>query len=49
MKIECAMWNEKIDGLATNHNPISLPKQKQIWILYAKKMEFKIDLKDVSW
>jgi hypothetical protein len=50
MKIKCVMQNEYINGLAINHNPIPLPKQKRMQVLDAKKIEssFKIDLKDVS-
>jgi hypothetical protein len=44
------MQNERIDGLATNHSPASLPKQKRMRALHAKEMESfsKIDLKDVE-
>jgi hypothetical protein len=44
------MRNEQIDGLAINHSPTPLPKQKQMRALEAKEMESssKIDLKDVS-
>jgi hypothetical protein len=51
VKIECAMRNEDIDGLAINHSLAPLPKQKWMWILDAKEMESssKIDIRDVSW
>jgi len=51
LKVNCAMWNEQIDGLAISHNPAPLPKQEQMRALEAKEMESssKIDLKDVSW
>jgi hypothetical protein len=51
VKINCAMWNERIDGLAISHSPTPLPEQEQMRALEAKEMESssKIDLKDVSW
>jgi hypothetical protein len=51
VKVECAMRNEQMDGLTTNHIPTPLPEQKQMQALDAKEMESssKISLKDVSW
>jgi hypothetical protein len=51
MKIECAMQNEQINDLATNHSPFPLPEQEQMWGLNVKEMESssKIDLRDMSW
>jgi hypothetical protein len=51
VKVKCAMWNEQIDGLTTNHNPDPLPKQKHMRVLDVKEIESssKIDLRDVSW
>ncbi len=45
------MRNEWIDGLATNHSPVPLPKQEQMGALDVEEMESssKIDLRDVSW
>ncbi len=45
------MWNEQIDGLATNHNPTPLFEQEWMWALDVEEIESlsKIDLKDVSW
>jgi len=50
MNVKCAMWNEWINGLTTNHSHAPLPEQKQMWIIDAKEIEssFKIDLKHVS-
>jgi len=50
-KVDCAMRNKWIDGLAINHSLAPLPKQEQMWALDAKEMESssKINLKDVSW
>jgi hypothetical protein len=42
MKVECAMQNERIDGLVINHSPAFLPKQKRMQALNVKEM-------DVSW
>jgi hypothetical protein len=39
VKIKCVMWNEQIDGLAINLNPVPLPKQKWMWAIEAEKME----------
>jgi len=51
VQVICAMWNKRIDGLATNHIPTPLPKQEQMWALDAKEMESssKISVKDVLW
>jgi hypothetical protein len=51
VKVECAMENEQIDDLTTNHNPAPLPEQEWMQALDVKKMEspLKIDLRDVSW
>jgi hypothetical protein len=51
MNVKCAMQNEWIDGLTTNHNHAPLPEQKQMRVLDAKEIKSfsKIDLKDVSW
>jgi len=50
-KLKCAMWNEQINGLATNHSPATLHKQKQMRALDVEEMESssKIDLRDVLW
>jgi hypothetical protein len=50
MKVECAMQNKQINGLATNHSPTPLPEQEWMWVVDGKEMmsSFKIDLKDVS-
>jgi hypothetical protein len=49
VKVECVMWNKQIDGLAINHSPTPLSKQKQMWVLHVEEMESssKIDLKEV--
>ncbi len=51
MKVKCAMQNEWINGLTTNHSPTRLPKQERMQALNVKEMEssFKINLKDVLW
>jgi hypothetical protein len=52
VNIKCAMQNEQIDGLTTNHTPNPLPKQKWMRALDVEEMESssKInDLRDVSW
>jgi hypothetical protein len=38
MKIKCAMQNEGLNGLTTNHSPTPLPKQEQMWALDAEEM-----------
>ncbi len=48
MKIECAMWNERIDGLASYHSLEPLPKQEQMWVLDVKEMESSSKI-DVLW
>jgi len=30
MKVKCAMQNEQIDSLSTNHSPTPLPEQEQM-------------------
>jgi hypothetical protein len=49
MKVECAMRNEQINGLATNHNLVPLFEQEQMQALDANEMKssFKINLRDV--
>jgi len=51
VEIECAMRNERIDGLTINHYVAPLPKKEWMWTLDVKEMESssKIDLKDVLW
>jgi hypothetical protein len=51
VKVKYAMQNKQIDGLATNHNPAPLPKQKRMRNLDVEEMESysKIYLRDVSW
>jgi hypothetical protein len=51
VKVECAIQNEQIDGLTSNHSLTPLPKQERMGALDAKEMESssKIDIKDVSW
>ncbi len=51
MKVECAMRNEQINGLATNHNLVPLFEQEQMQALDANEMKssFKINLRDVLW
>jgi hypothetical protein len=51
VKIECAMQNEWIDGLITNHSLAPLPEQEQMGAPNVEEMESssKIDLRDVSW
>jgi hypothetical protein len=51
VKVECAMKNEQINDLATNHNHALLLEQKQMCVLDVEQMESssKIDLRDVSW
>ncbi len=39
VKVKCAMENERIDGLTTNHNPAPLPEQKRMQVLDVEKME----------
>ncbi len=50
VKIQCAMWNEQIQGLTINSSSTPLPKQEQMWALDDEEMESssKIGLKDVS-
>jgi hypothetical protein len=47
VKVECAMWNEQINGLVINHSLVPWPEQEQMLALKAKNMEssFKIDLR----
>jgi hypothetical protein len=33
MKIKCAIQNEQIDGLTTNHSLATLPKQERMQVL----------------
>jgi hypothetical protein len=49
--MKCAMQNEWVDGLTTNHSPTPLPERKQMQALHAEEMESssKINLRDVSW
>jgi hypothetical protein len=51
VKVKCAMQNEWIDGLATNHSPTPLLEQKRMRVLDVEKIESssKMYLKDVSW
>jgi len=51
VKIECAIWNERINGLTINHSLALLAKQKQTHALDVEEMESfkKVNLKDVSW
>ncbi len=51
VKVNCAMQNERIDGLVTNHILTPLPEQELMWVLDDEEMESfsKISLKDVSW
>jgi hypothetical protein len=50
VKVECAIQNKYIDGLAINHNPAPLPKEEQMQVLDVDERESfsKIDLNDVS-
>jgi hypothetical protein len=49
MKVKCAMQNQQIDGLITNHNHAPLLEQKQMQAPDVKEMESssKIDLRDL--
>ncbi len=49
--MKCAMQNERIDGLVTNHSLAPLPKQERMQVLDVEEMESssKIDLRDVLW
>jgi hypothetical protein len=49
VKIKCAIQNERIYGLATNHNLAPLLEQEQMQALNDEGMvsSSKIDLKDV--
>jgi hypothetical protein len=51
VNVECVMWNERINDLATNHSPTPLPEQEQMRALDAEeiKSSSKINLKDVLW
>ncbi len=51
VRVECAIWNEWINGLTINHSPTPLPKQEQMQALDVEEMESssKINLKDVLW
>jgi hypothetical protein len=50
VKVECAMRNEQIDGVETNHNLAPLLEKKWMRAMDVEEMEssFKMDLKDVS-
>jgi hypothetical protein len=45
------MWNEQINGLATNHSPAPLHEQEWMQAPDVEEMELssKIDLKNVLW
>jgi hypothetical protein len=51
VKVECVMWNERIDDLATNHSPTPLPKQEWMRALDVEEMKSssKINLRDMLW
>jgi hypothetical protein len=51
VKVKCAMRNEQIYGLVTNHSLAHLLEQEWMWALDVEELESssKIDLKVVSW
>jgi hypothetical protein len=51
MKVKCVMWNKQIYGLAINHSPTPLLKEKRMQVLDVEEMESssKIYLTDVLW
>jgi len=51
VNVKCAMWNEWVNGLTTNHSFAPLPEQEQMWTLDAEKMKSssKVNLRDVLW
>jgi hypothetical protein len=51
VKVKCAIQNERINCLTTNHSLAPLLEQEQMQVLEAKEMESssKMDLRDVLW
>jgi hypothetical protein len=51
VKVKCAMWNKRIDGLTSNHSFAPLLEQEWMRVLDVEKMESpsNINLKHVSW